>query len=123
MSKLTRKEFLQRLAAMGVGTVAAGSIFSSCGGGEAQPQKAAEAAPASPPKADDPCADVSALAPEEKATRTTFKYVAHTPDPNKHCANCALYIKPAEGAACGGCQIVKGPINPDGYCMNWVAPM
>ncbi len=118
MSKLTRKEFLQRIAALGFCGVAAGSLLFRCGGGESEKQtaKTPRAAP------EDPCADVSGLSPEETATRTVFKYGTHSPDPKKICSGCALYKDPAPGEACGTCQIIKGPVHPNGHCINWVAP-
>jgi hypothetical protein len=51
--------------------------------------------------------------------RQTLQYVEESPDPEKLCSNCQLYVAPEEGAACGGCQIIKGPIAPGGYCTSW----
>ena len=53
--------------------------------------------------------------------RETLQYVEATADPAKTCDNCQLYVAAEAGAACGGCQIIKGPINPKGYCASWAA--
>ncbi len=67
------------------------------------------------------CEDVSGLSPADATVRRdTAAYVEATTDPAKKCSNCAQY----EGKgpdACGGCKVVKGPINPEGGCKLWVA--
>jgi hypothetical protein len=65
------------------------------------------------------CADAPGLSPEDKSTRTTLEYVDKTPTADKTCDGCQLF-KPAGPDACGGCTVVKGPINPKGYCKSWV---
>jgi hypothetical protein len=68
------------------------------------------------------CTDVSGLTPEELQLRTgTAAYVEATPDPAKTCDNCAQWTPAPSENACGGCKVVKGPINPKGYCKLWVA--
>jgi hypothetical protein len=66
------------------------------------------------------CEDVSGLSADDKATRTTNAYVDKAPDAVKTCAKCQLY-KPGPEGQCAGCQLVKGPINPNGYCKSFVA--
>lgn len=126
MDKLTRKEFLQRLGLLGIGVLGAGSLLNSCGGGgnetaskpaaTPEPAPVEQAAPAA-----DPCGDLTGLTEAEVNMRGTFQYVAQSKEAEKWCHNCALYVEPKDGAQCGGCQIIKGPINPDGWCMQWVA--
>ena len=53
--------------------------------------------------------------------RTQLQYVDETADPAKRCDNCALYVAPIEGSPCGGCQLIKGPIAPEAYCLSWAA--
>ena len=65
------------------------------------------------------CTDTSGLTAEEAAVRTTLAYVDKSPDPSKPCSGCALY-KPAGEGQCGGCQVMKGPIHPEGTCKSWV---
>lgn len=123
MSRISRKEFLQKVALLGVGTVGATHLLTSCGGGESEQQAAPKPPQTSAPAASgsDPCGDLSGLTEQEKAMRGTFQYVAQSPDPEKLCTNCALWLAPEGDATCGGCQIIKGPINPKGYCIQWVA--
>jgi hypothetical protein len=123
MDTLSRKEFLQRLALFGLGAAGASAVLTACGGGgnETASKPAAQAAPQAAAPAADPCGNLEGLTEAEVNMRGTFKYVAMSPEAEKHCANCALYIVPAEGAECGGCQIIKGSINPKGWCMQWVA--
>lgn len=67
------------------------------------------------------CLDVSGLTPDEVRNRTEIaKYVEQTMDATKRCSTCAQYV-PAAPDACGGCKVVKGPINPEGNCNLWVA--
>ena len=42
------------------------------------------------------------------------------PSADKDCANCVQYVEAAPNT-CGGCKLVKGPINPKGYCLSWAA--
>jgi hypothetical protein len=51
--------------------------------------------------------------------RVTLKYVAVTPEPEKRCDNCKFWTAPEGGNPCGGCQLIKGPIHPGGYCTSW----
>jgi hypothetical protein len=117
---LTRKEFLERIFIAGFGIAGAGSVLSSCGKTE---EKAAETAPQKtqmPEQMADPCTDLTGLTQAEKEVRTTFEYVPHSTIPEKLCDNCQFWLVPEEGSPCGGCQIIKGPINPKGYCKQWV---
>ena len=67
------------------------------------------------------CSDVSGLSPDDLRVRTeTAKYVEQSPEAGKNCAGCSLY-KPAAEGQCGACTVVKGPINPNGYCTLFVA--
>lgn len=65
------------------------------------------------------CTDTSGLAPQDAATRTTLEYTDKSAIASKECAGCQLF-KPAAPDACGACTVVKGPINPRGYCKSWV---
>jgi hypothetical protein len=67
------------------------------------------------------CLDVTGLSPEEVQNRNeTAKYVEQTMDATKRCSGCTQYIVAAPDK-CGGCKVVKGPINPDGNCKLFVA--
>lgn len=66
------------------------------------------------------CTDTAGLSATDTATRTTFNYQDRSGDPNKKCSRCQLFQAAAPNA-CGGCTLVKGPINPDGTCNAFVA--
>lgn len=100
--QVSRRSFLRQslsVSALGIG---AGLVLTACGksggGGGGG------------------CNDVSGLSEADKAMRTSNNYVEAAADPAKACDLCQLYTVPAAGAACGGCQVVKGPINPKGSC-------
>lgn len=116
-SKMDRRGFLN-VAAASVGTLTIGYLLAGCqpkegAGGGAPAGGAAPAADANKPL---DCTDVSALSDADKGTRTGLQYVEKAADPAKECDKCALYTAPAGGSGCGGCTVVKGPINPKGSC-------
>jgi hypothetical protein len=98
---LDRRSFLTRAALLG-GVAAGASLLAACGKGGGAPV----------------CTDTASLKPDELATRTSLNYVDASTDPTKLCSGCTLFVAGAEGA-CGSCQVVKGPINPNGGCISW----
>ncbi len=110
----TRKEFLKVMSVISSVVLSSGALLSACGSSEKKAET--EKKPA-----EDPCADLSGLTDEEKAVREEFEYVATSPNPEELCKNCALWIEPEPGSQCGGCEIMKGPIHPEGWCSVWVA--
>jgi hypothetical protein len=104
--KLSRRAFGRFVVGAGVG-VAGGALLVACGKSE----------PATPALS---CTDTSSLDEAGVTTRIDNEYVDHTPIKDKPCSACAQY-EPAPAGSCGGCKVVKGPINPDGYCKVWVA--
>jgi hypothetical protein len=67
------------------------------------------------------CEDVSGLSPDEVTARNVAAgYAAQSPDAAKRCSGCVHYVAAAPNA-CGGCKVVKGPIDPDGTCRLWTA--
>lgn len=54
------------------------------------------------------------------ASKDAFHYQDH-PNEGAHCANCTQFVPPAAGQETGTCQIVAGPISPDGWCMAFTA--
>lgn len=128
MQKLTRKAFLQKVGLTGFGLIGVSQLLNSCGndqpGARSKPPSRTtppKAANKPKPAANDPCTDVSALTDPEKNIRKSLQYVGQSPDPAKLCDNCELWIPQEAGSSCGGCQVIKGPINPKGYCIQWVA--
>jgi High potential iron-sulfur protein len=69
----------------------------------------------------DSCSDVSALSDADKTGRTALQYVDKSTDAAKRCEVCSLYQPAPDAAQCGGCQVVKGPIHPKGYCNAFAA--
>jgi hypothetical protein len=63
-----------------------------------------------------PLAGGSAAAHAGTARKEDFHY-QDRPNEGKHCANCTAFVPPASGQARGACNIVAGPISPDGWCM------
>jgi len=122
--ELSRRTFLTRASALGLVAVGSGAILSACGGGDAGSDAPAAAAPeAAAPEAAkaDACSDLTGLTDDDLKMRETLQYVEETPDATKTCVGCQLYTDPVEGAGCGGCQIIKGPIAANGYCVSWAA--
>lgn len=65
------------------------------------------------------CDDLTGLPQEEKEKRNSLGYVENTPIRENTCDNCQLYLPPTESRRCGGCQLFKGPVMPNGYCTYW----
>ena len=62
------------------------------------------------------CNDVTGLSPEDvRARNDTAAYTEVAPDPAKACSACAQWV-PGGANACGGCKVLKGPINAGGSC-------
>jgi len=66
------------------------------------------------------CTDTTALSPADMTIRTSLAYIDNSNQPGKQCSGCQQFL-PAAPDACGACKIVKGPINPGGYCKSFVA--
>lgn len=112
MEKIDRKKFLKSAAALSFTGLGAITFLSGCGKKKEESGETKEAS--------GPCSDLSGLTDSEKETRDLYRYVTHSPHEDKKCHLCNYFTPPAAGAQCGTCQIVKGPINPDGYCTSWV---
>jgi hypothetical protein len=99
---LARREALRHLAVFSAAAVVPGFLVSAC---SKKPS----------------CEDVTGLSPADLAVRRdTAVYVEVSADPAKKCSGCAQY-EPKGPDACGGCKVVKGPINPEGSCKLFVA--
>lgn len=66
------------------------------------------------------CTDTKGLSADEQAGRKGVTYMDKSTDPAKLCKNCLQFEPKGEGQ-CGGCKVVKGPINPDGTCTAFAA--
>lgn len=115
----SRRNFLQKLAALGTVGVVTPTLLSACGGGGENGTEAG--AEGNVAEADFSCTDTSGLTEAQVQQRENTNYVDDSPHDDMRCNNCQLYTEPEEGAQCGGCQVVPGPIHPEGYCDLWVA--
>ena len=103
MNEISRRSFIRHaveLSALGIG---AGLVLTACGKGGAG-------------SAATGCNDTTGLDDAAKGFRTSNNYMEASTDPAKTCETCQLWVVPAAGAACGGCSVIKGPINAKGTC-------
>lgn len=122
---LNRRDFFKRAAVMGALAAGAGAVMAGCkkgengasGGANAKGDEAKTGAQAGDGLN---CTDTSGLDPSKIKARESVKYVDKTPKPEQDCANC-MHYKPAGDGECGGCAVVPGKINPDGWCSVWAA--
>jgi hypothetical protein len=98
-TKLSRRTTLQILG----GAPLFSALLTACGGKEVP----------------DSCADVSGLTEPEKVARSALQYVDRSLQADKQCKGCQLFQPAPDVSQCGSCQVVKGPIHPNGYCTAW----
>jgi hypothetical protein len=101
--KLSRREILQRSAALSLLGVA-GAALAAC---KSEPKALA-------------CTDTMSLSSADAQVRVSLQYVDNSVEAGKMCSACQQFI-PAAPDQCGTCKVVKGPINPKGYCKSFVA--
>lgn len=102
---LSRRDLMKTSVKLVVWGAGVSSVLTACGG-----KKSSEL----------DCTDTSGLSGPDLTMRNTLKYVDRSPDPQKLCSNCMFFNPPAQ-QGCGGCKLIKGPINPKGYCTSWAA--
>jgi hypothetical protein len=123
-SLTSRRNFLKRAVFIGAAGLIAPGLLSACTGEGAAERAGAGASGSSPEevtKSTTVCAAPAELSALESATRKALNYVDESPEPDKVCANCRFFKPSGANAACGGCEIVGGPIAPKGYCNTWAA--
>ncbi len=101
---LGRREALRRALAV-VGSVVLLPVIKACGGEEEEALS---------------CNDTAGLSPADITTRTANGYVEHSQFTAKNCLNCQFF-QDGQPNQCGTCTVVRGPINPQGYCNLWAA--
>jgi hypothetical protein len=116
--RVSRRRFLQSVGIAGM--VGAGSsLLAACGGSD----DSGEGGSSSSSTTSADCSDLSDLSEQEKKQRSqmvkSLKYVEETPQEDRNCANCQLYIQEEYGEGCGGCQLFPGPVAANGYCNSW----
>jgi len=55
-----------------------------------------------------------------KASQAAMHYQT-TPNGDMHCSLCRFFIAAQDPKSNGSCQVVDGPISPNGYCMAYAA--
>jgi hypothetical protein len=114
-SSYSRRLFLKQVAAIGAAGLVGPGLLMACSNGNAAERVESERA------ASGKCEGSVDLPAADIAARQAINYVDESPQVDKSCANCRFFKQPAAGAACGGCEILKGPIASEGYCNTWVA--
>ena len=63
---------------------------------------------------------VVAVAAKNDGIRSSMKY-KDSPEGDKKCGNCNLFVPGASAADAGACKVFPGDteISPNGYCMAW----
>jgi hypothetical protein len=67
------------------------------------------------------CTDTTGLAPTDAQIRTTLAYQDISTEPGKTCTKCQQFVEAPAAGSCGSCKVLKGPINPNGYCKSFAA--
>jgi hypothetical protein len=67
------------------------------------------------------CTDTAGLSATDVQVRTSLAYVDSSVEQGKLCSGCQQFLPPDGAGKCGGCKVLKGPINPNGYCKSFVA--
>lgn len=116
----TRRKFISHFAGTSVALLGGILLMNSCESGDKK-----QDSPVSEGGGDtisvESCNDYTGVSAEELDKRKKLGYVEKSEVPGSDCSNCGLYIPPAEGAACGGCLLFKGPVEAEGHCIQWVA--
>ena len=116
MQNINRRSFLIKLSAASGAGIAMTGVLSGCGGGESSETPAAEPEAEAPAAAaaEGSCMDTTGLTDAEAQMRETLGYVDSSPEADKNCLNCALYVAAEGGATCGGCTPAQRPDSSGG---------
>src|ERR1700721_4425452 len=72
-------------------------------------------------KRDLECTDTTHLSAADLELRVrTLRYADRRPNPTQTCSGCQ-HVKARGEDVCGGCAVVRGPINSRGRCAKWAA--
>ena len=108
MSKkeISRRTFFRDMIIGGTATVGAAYVLTACkgGGGKSTELK---------------CTDTSGLDQGAIQARMSANYTDHSQKADQDCTNCLNFKPPGKANTCGGCKVLKGPINPKGWCKLW----
>jgi hypothetical protein len=121
----SRRTFLKQAIGIGAVGLFVPGLLTACGNENAAERVETETGPndGTSPEAAVPgkCEGSTDLPAWDRVARQAVNYVDKSPQADKSCANCQFFKQPAAGVACGGCEIVAGPIAPEGYCNAWAA--
>lgn len=138
--KQTRKEFISDVSKVSAAVIVGGTWLGACGTSSEQSgnysqqdedaplamQQEAEEEIKKESRIDDlagteGCNDLSGLTEREISIREQLQYVAQSEKAEQVCKNCRFWLPAQPGDNCGGCQLIKGPIHPNGWCASWAA--
>lgn len=57
--------------------------------------------------------------PTSEPLRSTLHYTNSAPNPAQSCNACSFFTPEEGNQPCGKCQIMSGPVNPNGHCDSW----
>ena len=124
-SSYSRRLFLRQVITLGAAGLIGPGLLTGCSSENTAERIETEAGQPDPTlsgaAASGKCEESVELSAADIAARQAVNYVDEAPQADKTCANCRFFKQPTTGAACGGCEIVKGPIAAEGYCNAWVA--
>ncbi|MDC1067682.1 high-potential iron-sulfur protein [Candidatus Kapabacteria bacterium] len=140
-NKIFSRRDLLKSAVSGVAVISGMAVITACGGSskkaepeampeEKKPDEAVQEKVAEKPESDmaaneaasnDPCSDLTGVAEDEvKKRNTIYQYKEVSDKEGQMCQNCQLYNKASDEGSCGGCQLFKGPVQSNGWCVSWV---
>jgi hypothetical protein len=61
------------------------------------------------------------LSEEEISLRVLYDYKEASDSEKEYCGRCTYWIESDEKGQCGGCTLIKGPINYGGWCRKYLA--
>jgi len=107
--RMGRRQWIKALTPL-AGLMAAGYASGCSGADVGQGGRKTDAPP--------DCNDLKGLSDDDRKAREALGYEASATDPERRCSGCALYVPPKEGA-CAGCMLFKGPVLPEGSCIQF----
>jgi len=123
-SRYSRRTFLKQLVAISATGLVGATLLTACGKAEGGERSETDTGPTDQTSPGttvlEKCQESADLPILDITARQAVNYVDESPQPDKDCANCRFFKQPATGTVCGGCDIVRGAIAPEGYCNAWV---
>jgi len=123
-SSYSRRLFLKQAVAIGAAGLTVPGLLIACSNENAAERIETEIGSTDKtlPEAAAPgeCEGGTDLPAGDMTARQAVNYVDESPHVDKECANCRFFKQSSAGATCGGCEVVKGPIAPGGFCNAWV---